>query len=176
MKDIDAFLTLFGKITVGQVVSFALALGFLFAVYRKVREYLIKRYEAEKKRDEQLQEALDGVHKYPEYRQQSIEIQKMLEEQMEMIREALEDHTKRLAKMEEDSNRRDRNKLRDILLQNYRYYTNKERNPSQTWSRMESEAFWELFKDYERAGGNGYMHSDVLPAMERLTVVDVNEY
>jgi hypothetical protein len=82
---------------------------------------------------------------------------------------------KRLIEMEEQNKKRERNKLRDRLLQNYRYYTNIETNPSQTWTEMESEVFWEMFKDYEEAGGNGYMHSTVLPEMERLIVVEVGQ-
>ena len=39
---------------------------------------------------------------------------------------------------------------------------------------MEAEAFWEMFKDYEEAGGNGYMRSTVMPEMERLIVVEVD--
>lgn len=35
-----------------------------------------------------------------------------------------------------------------------------------------SEAFWELFKDYEDAGGNGYVHTEVLPAMQRIRIVE----
>ena len=38
---------------------------------------------------------------------------------------------------------------------------------------MESEAFWELFREYEEAGGNGYMHTEVLPAMQRLNIIEV---
>lgn len=91
------------------------------------------------------------------------------------MRTAQQDTLNRLVRMEELSEQRDRNKLRDLLLQNYRYYTNKDTNPSQTWTRMESEAFWELFRDYELAGGNGYMHTDVLPAMERLVIVEMGE-
>ena len=79
----------------------------------------------------------------------------------------------RLKQMEERMNLRDRNKLRDLLLQNYRYYTNPEKNPSGSWTRMEADAFWALFHDYEDAGGDGFMHTDVQPAMERLTVIDV---
>ena len=59
-----------------------------------------------------------------------------------------------------------------MLVQNFRYYTNEQQNPSKSWTRMESEAFWELFREYENAGGNGYMHTDVKPAMERLIVVE----
>ena len=53
-------------------------------------------------------------------------------------------------------------------MQNYRYYVRAETNPSHSWTQMESEAFWELFREYEEAGGNGYMHTEVLPAMELL--------
>ena len=38
---------------------------------------------------------------------------------------------------------------------------------------MEAEAFWELFREYEEAGGDGYMHTEVQPAMERLLIVEV---
>jgi hypothetical protein len=38
---------------------------------------------------------------------------------------------------------------------------------------MESEAFWNMFHDYESLGGNGYIHSVVQPAMEGLTVLDL---
>ena len=38
---------------------------------------------------------------------------------------------------------------------------------------MEKNAFDELFKEYENAGGNGYMHTVVKPAMDALDVVDM---
>ena len=75
--------------------------------------------------------------------------------------------------MQEENNRRERNKLRDRLLQSHRYYTNPKLNPNQSWTAMEAEAFWELFRDYEDAGGNGYVHSVVQPAMEQLTVIEI---
>ena len=40
---------------------------------------------------------------------------------------------------------------------------------------MDSEAFWELFREYEEAGGNGYMHTVVQPEMARLTIIDVGK-
>lgn len=161
--------------TILSVVELILAGIFLWFAYKKVRDYLIKRHEREKQKADELQEALTAVRKYPEYRQQSIEIQRLLETEIQELRTAQQDTLNRLVRMEELSEQRDRNKLRDLLLQNYRYYTNKDTNPSQTWTRMESEAFWELFRDYELAGGNGYMHTDVLPAMERLVIVEMGE-
>ena len=40
---------------------------------------------------------------------------------------------------------------------------------------MESSAFWGLFSEYEKAGGNGFMHENVQPAMKVLRVIDIND-
>lgn len=198
MKGLDEFLMLFGDVTITDLVTVVLAFIFIIFIYKQVKKYFdekIKaqneRTQAEKKRDADLKTALDAVKKYPEYRQQSIAIQQLLEgeiqetrqqsikiqtlleEEIQELRIMIQEDKERLARMEEQDRRRECNKLRDTLLQNYRYYTNKERNPSQTWTQMESEAFWELFKDYEELGGDGYMHTEVQPAMERLVVVEI---
>ena len=173
MGNLNAFLNVFGDITVLHVVEVLCAICFLYFVYKKVSAFLIQQYEAQKLKDEQLKEALDGVHKYPEYRRQSLEIQKELKGEIKELKETQKMIIEHLNAIEEDRKRRERNKLRDLLLQHYRHYTNKETNPSQSWSRMESEAFWELFNDYDAAGGNGYIHSVVLPEMEKLIVTEV---
>lgn len=172
MKGYNEFLSMFGNITVLQIAEFVIACVFLYFVYKKVRDYLIKKHETEQLKNEQLEEALSAVRKYPEYRQQSIDIQKSLEGEIQGLKQMQEEISVKLVQMEETSKRRERNKLRDRLLQNYRYYTNMETNPSQSWSRMESDAFWELFRDYEDAGGNGYVHTEVLPAMQKLKIVE----
>lgn len=175
MKEFDAFLNVFGDITLFHVVELVSALVFIYFIYKKASDFLIQQHEAQKIKDAQLKEALDGVHKYPEYRQQSLEIQKEINSEISALKENQEAIMRRLLVMEEQNKKRERNKLRDLLLQNFRYYTNKENNPTQSWTRMEAEAFWELFADYEEAGGNGYIHSDVRPAMERLTVTEVGK-
>ena len=38
---------------------------------------------------------------------------------------------------------------------------------------MESESFWELFKDYEEMDGDGYVHTDVQPAMNQLEIIEM---
>ena len=77
--------------------------------------------------------------------------------------------------IEERRKKTKRNELRDRLLQTYRYFTNKEKNPLLAWSEMEAEAFWKVFGDYEDAGGDGDMHTTVQPAMRRLEVVPMHE-
>lgn len=173
MKYLDEFLAMFGDLTISKISMFILACVFLYSIYNVIKNYFISKHEAQKQKDEELKEALEAARKYPEYRKQSIKIQKALEEQIKELRSMLQDDHERLVRVEEQERRRECNRLRDTLLQNYRYYTNKETNQSQSWTRMEAEAFWDLFKDYEDLGGDGYMHTEVQPAMERLLVIEV---
>ena len=78
-------------------------------------------------------------------------------------------------KIERNNRKREVNKLRDTLVRNYTYYTSKDKNPLYAWTKMESEAFWDLFTDYEDMGGDGYMHTVVQPAMLQLHVIDIND-
>ena len=179
MKELDAFVNMFGDITVLNVVEFLLAVAFIYIIYRKISAFIIQQHENQKLKDAQLKEALDGVHKYPEYRKQSLEIQKELtdnirelRETQQELRETQQEIIKQLREIEEQKKRKERNKLRDLLLQYYRRYAITETNPSQTWPRIEAEAFWALFSDYEEAGGNGHMKDEVAPAMRSLRIAD----
>ena len=180
MQGFDEFVDTFGHITIAEVIVLILAIVFLLAIYKKFADFLMKKHDAAQEKDAQLKEALEAVRKYPEYKQQSVKIQELLEEEIQELRSSqvgfvqmLDEMSKRLNKLEEQNKKKERNKLRDILLERYRYYTNKELNPSQSWTNMESEAFWELFRDYEDADGNGYMHTIVQPEMERLIVIEM---
>lgn len=175
MTGLEEFKELFGGITVLNVIEFLMAVAFLGFLYKKAKDYLTQRYEATKKKDEQLKTALDAVSKYPEYRAQSIRIQKELEQKIEELKQSQDENTKRLMDMEKNQKRQKRNELRDRLLQSYRFYTDKRRNPKQVWNRMEAEAFWELFGDYEAVNGDGYIHTVVQPAMNLLKIVEMDE-
>lgn len=173
LTGLDEFKEVFGSFTVLNAVELVLAILFCYLIYRKLSKYLIGRYEAGKKKDEQLKTALDAVSKYPEYRAQSIRIQKELQTEIDALRAAQGEQIARLKKMEDDQTRRERNRLRDRLLQSYRYYTDPACNPDGVWNTMEAEAFWEMFSDYEDVGGDGYIHSVVQPAMNLLKVVEI---
>lgn len=171
----NEFIGLFGDITIAELVAWLVAVLFLWRIYKKVKDYFISRYEIERKRDEDIAKVIAETAKYPLYRKQSIAIQKQLTDQINAIRKAQETEEKRLRRLEESTEKRERNKLRDRLLQSYRYFTSAEKNPRQAWSRMESEAFWEMFKDYEDMNGDGYVHTEVQPAMNRLSVVEMTD-
>lgn len=180
MKYLDQFLSTFGDITVGEVTIFLLALYFLYSLLKELKKFndagiteKQAKLEEEKTQKKKVDEAWAAAQKYPEYHQESIQIRDGLEKEIQELRDDFQAIMKRLEEIEEQNKKRECSKLRDMLLQNYRYYTSAQQNPSKSWTRMESEAFWELFEEYEAAGGNGYMHSVVQPEMERLNVIEV---
>lgn len=189
MKYLDEFLTVFGDITIGQLTMVILALMFLFGIYKefkkyndaKIQEQKQKALEEQKKAEEEkalkkkVEDSYSITQKYPEYHKESITIRDALQREIQELRSGLQAMMKRFEEIEEQNKKRECSKLRDMLLQNYRYYTNVQQNPSQSWTRMEAEAFWELFKEYEEAGGNGHMHTVVQPEMERLLIIEVGE-
>lgn len=181
MTGLEQFLENFGHITLAQIVSVALALTFVFLIYKQIKKYVdlkVAEHEKQKKEDElkkqKLEEAWNATQKYPEYRKQSIQIQALLESEIQEIREGLQAMMSRFEEIENQNKKRECSKLRDMLLQNYRYYTSAQHNPSKSWTKMESDAFWELFREYEEAGGDGHMHTVVQPAMERLEIIDLS--
>jgi hypothetical protein len=102
-------------------------------------------------------------------------MQKKLQGAIDELSNSISRIEQKQLQIDEEKKKRDLNRLRNSLLQSYHYYTNAEKNPLQSWSEMEKEAFYNLFKDYENLGGNGYMHTTVQPAMDALKVVFMHE-
>lgn len=176
MKGLDEFLSLFGHMTVLQVVEIILSAIFLFVLWKKIKKMINDQHDAEQRRDAELQEALNGVRMYPKYREQSIEIQRELESKFDVVHEMCTNIIDRLDKMEEARRDSKRKELQATLLQSYRLFTDPAKNPMQAWTEMEANAFWEQFSEYEDNGGNGHMHTVVQPAMNRLTVVSMSDH
>ena len=182
----EQFLSLFGNVTVSTLVTIGFAAFFCWRIYLQIKKFidnkkeiLIKKHEAEKEKDEKIGRLLEQVNKYPQYREQSQKIQQEFREEIDGLKISQKELAKTqqfiqntLTDMQEKRDIRERNKLRDKLLQSYRYYTDIQKNPNQSWTKMESEAFWALFRDYEDMGGDGYMHTVIQPAMNLLKVTD----
>lgn len=169
----EQFLAIFGEVTVGEIVALTLAGTFAWKVYRKVRDYFTTRAKEELEKDNKINQLLDEVAKYPEYRQQSIKIREKLQDEINDLKKAEAEIFDAIREMKESQKKRERNKLRARLLESYRYFTNPETNPDQSWTSMDAESFWNLFEDYEEAGGDGYMHTVVQPAMNKLKVIKI---
>jgi DNA repair exonuclease SbcCD ATPase subunit len=174
----DEFLQIFGDITLSTTFIFIAALVFLVSLGTKIYKIIIKNHDMMQEREtllEELQKSLKeieknspvGRHEWKELRDK----QNNLETTLNEILEAQKIIAAKQDAFEEENRLHNLNKLRDRLLQSYRYYTNIERNPLGAWSEMEQEAFDKLFNDYEALGGDGFMHTTVSPAMSSLEVV-----
>ena len=143
----------------------------------------------EKQEKDQLNERLDNIEArlltaeeaishYPEYRNQSIQMQQQLQNSdaaiADLCRQIKDEVTttkeilnNRLSSLEN----REKNSLRAKILNEYRLYTDEVKNPMQAWSEMEHHSFFKLVEDYESLGGNDYVHGTILPAMNELDVI-----
>lgn len=171
----EYFMQLFGEYSIGWAVAVIAAIIFLVACYKKIEKYFSDKALKEKEKDDRIQKVINQAEKYPEWHQQSIEIQQRFTDAIDRLTKGQQAHQKKLEEIERDNMRRERNKLRDRLLQSYRYFTSAEKNPMQAWTEMEADAFWAMFKDYERDGGNGHVHTEVQPAMRKLEVIPMHE-
>jgi DNA repair exonuclease SbcCD ATPase subunit len=128
--------------------------------------------------DTRLLSAEEAIGHYPEYRAQSLQIQGQLQQADQTILEAcdaIKAIGEQLNTRLEDLERREKNSLRAKILNEYRLYTDSHKNPLLAWTEMEHHSFFKLVEDYESLGGNDYVHSVVLPAMNELDVIPMHE-
>ena len=109
MQGMEEFKLIFGGITLWQVVELGLALGFALALYKKVKNYILERHDAEQERDEKLAQALDSINRYPQYRAQSLKIQDELRGEIAELRSTQQQTAQRLLEMEESQRMLERN-------------------------------------------------------------------
>ena len=171
----------------------SLLVTFIFNKVAGIPKELKKQREADRKRianieetiekmEERLAKVEEAVGHYPEYRAQSLQIQSQLKqadnhilEVCDSIKSAVIANGENLDKRLDDLERRERNSLRAKILDEYRLYTDERKNPKQAWTEMEHHSFFKLVEDYESLGGNDYVHSTVLPAMNELDGIPMSD-
>lgn len=154
---------------------------------------LKKQKEIEKAREEQLKQencardtkiaALEAaVNALPGYRAQSLQIQAQLQntdqELLKVcneIKNGVHNNQNVLNERLDRLEKREKNALRQKILQEYRIFTDEAMNPMKAWTEMEHHSFFELVKDYEELGGNDYVHSEVLPTVNKLRVIPMTD-
>ena len=105
--------------------------------------------------------------KHEESVKESIRHDHMIKDDISNLAETVNGIADTLADMQKRENDTKLKELKDSLI---RYY-NKYKDIGE-WSKLEKDAFWDLFYDYEERGGNGYLHSEVEPVMRSLREVD----
>lgn len=98
----DEFLKVFGDITISTVAIIIVALVFLWKIYNIVKNHLIEKYKQEEEKEKKVQKIIEQASHYPEWRQQSIDIQKKFSDAIAAIEVSQRTNLKslnRLAKM-----------------------------------------------------------------------------
>lgn len=175
MSGQEEFIDIFGHITVANVFEAIVACIFVYKVYDKIRQFFIDKAKEDMKHKQEIADMIETVKELAKDRQVILDNQKAMQEQLTKMSDSQEDYVNRIEELECSINNRERSKLRDRIIQSYRYYTSTEHNPLQKWTAMEADAFWSLFADYETINGNGYVHTVVQPAMQNLGVVEMND-
>ena len=129
-------------------------------------------------RDAKIEKLETAVAALPGYRAQSLQIQAQLQNtdkeilnMCNVIKDGIKENQNVLNYRIDRLEKREKNTYRAKILDEYRLFTDERKNPMHAWSEMEHHAFFELVKDYEDLGGNDYVHSTVIPAMNELEVV-----
>lgn len=146
---------------------------------KKIVNNLILRIDSQEQNIKKLQNAVD---KLPQYREQSLKIQAELKETdvsitelCETIKNEVVENRKEVMQKLNRLEEREKNALRAKILEEHRFYTDEQRNPLKAWSEMEEHSFRKLVEDYEALGGNDYVHEIVLPDMNRLDVISMQD-
>ena len=98
---------------------------------------------------------------------QSIVHDKRIKDDLKNVTDKVNEIAETLSKMQKADNVTEMKKLKEKLVVYYNKYKN-----SDGWTSMDKEVFWDLFKDYENRGGDGFIHSKVEPVMRELKVID----
>lgn len=146
---------------------------------KKIVNNLILRIDNQEQNIKKLQDIVD---KLPQYREQSLKIQAELKETdvsitelCETIKNEVVENRKEVMQKLNRLEEREKNALRAKILEEHRFYTDEQRNPLKAWSEMEEHSFRKLVEDYEALGGNDYVHEIVLPDMNLLDVISMQD-
>ena len=107
------------------------------------------------------------MEKHKELVRQDLGYVKAIKQDINNLTKSVNDITQTLSDMRTKENE---TKLKELKSSLVRYY-NKYKVIGE-WSKLESEAFWDLFSEYEERGGDGYVHSIIEPVMRELREVD----
>ena len=186
MKAEEAFINMFGNLTILHVVEFFFAMYFIIRISMDVIKFINKKHDEEQQKSADLAEALAGVRQMPKYRQDSIEIRGQLEQKIvdvhNEVTDKFDDVTKkfdavmdRLNAMDAESKKRARNRIREELMQGHRMFTDPIKNPMKAWSSLEHDSWFAQYEDYLDCDGNGDMKYRICPDMNNLEIIHMDD-
>lgn len=186
MKADEAFLNMFGNLTVLHVVEFCFAMYFIIRVSIDAIKFINQKHDEEQQKTADLAEALNGVRQMPQYRADSIKIRGQLEQKItdvhNEVNNKFDDVTKkfdalmdRINSMDAENKKRARNRIREELMQGHRMFTDPTKNPMKAWTSLEHDSWFALYDDYLECNGNGDMQYRICPDMNLLEVIHMDD-
>ena len=193
MKAEEAFLSIFGDLTILHMVEFLFAMYFIIRVSMDAIKFINKKHDEEQQKTADLAEALDGVRQMPKYRADSIKIQGQLEQKIVDVHNEMNNKfddvsnkfddvankfdavMNRLNAMDAENKKRARNRIREELMQGHRMFTDPIKNPMKAWSSLEHDSWFSRFEDYLDCGGNGDMQYRICPEMNNLDIIHMDD-
>ena len=146
----------------------------MFTIIGKFSEIIGKpvKWVRNKQKDHELiienAKAIQELSKrHEEDTKQSIRHDEIIRNDLKQVSETVNEIAIKLNDMEKRDNETKIKELKDTLINYYNKY-----RVIGEWSKLEKDAFWELFEDYESRGGDGYIHSVVEPVMRELKDID----
>ena len=182
----EAFLNMFGNLTILHVIEFCFAMYFIIRISIDVIKFINKKHDEEQQKTADLAEALAGTRAMPAYRQQSIQIQGQLNQKITDVQNEMNNKFDDVAKkfdavmdrlnaMDAEGKKRARNQLREELMQGHRMFTDQTKNPMKAWSSLEHDSWFARYDDYLECGGNGDMQYRICPEMNNLDVIHMDD-
>lgn len=168
MNEAKTLLEMTEEIGITNIIMYIVVFLFFIDKIMDLKDSLWKKMGKQTKEEMELEERKKMLASHEEAIPQ-------LQSDITNIIASLKTLTQDIQEEQEKSDKRERNKLRDRLLQSYRYYTNPEKNPSMSWSEMEADAFWQMYGDYRDLKGNHYIETEVKPAMNHLTAIPMTQ-
>lgn len=186
MKADEAFINMFGDLTILHVVEFFFAMYFIIRISMDVIKFINKKHDEEQQKSADLAEALAGVRAMPAYRADSVKIRGQLEQKITNVHDEMnnkfDDVTKkfdavmdRLDTMDAENKKRARNRIREELMQGHRMFTDSTKNPMKAWSSLEHDSWFALYEDYLDCNGNGDMQYRIRPEMNNLDIIHMDD-
>lgn len=171
MAGFEQFMSILGGLPIAIIVEVVLAGIFVIIAYNKLKKFIISHHQEKEREEEGIECALKHSKDIPDLQQKlqdsEDKILAMCGEirgEVKTTKEAIEVRLDRLE-------HREKNDLRNKILDRYRLFTDPHKNPMLAWSEMERDAFFEQITDYESLNGNGHIHTVVIPAMRELDVI-----
>lgn len=186
MKADEAFINMFGNLTILHVVEFFFAMYFIIRVSKDAIAFINRKHDEEQQKTADVAEALAGVRAMPAYRQQSVEIQGQLNQKITDVHDEMSNKFDELTKkfdavmdrldtMDAESKKRARNRLREELMRGHRMFTDPIKNPMKAWSSLEHDSWFAQYDDYLECDGNGDMKYRICPEMNNLDIIHMDD-